>query len=62
MTPLLCPTCGAVDAPVLSPGTGAHTVEATCAHCGALIKTVPRALLRLATGTAPGQVRGEKRR
>jgi len=29
-----CPKCGAVNRPLLSPGTGPHACKASCAHCG----------------------------
>ena len=34
----ICKACGSVGVPTLSPGTGPHTVKATCGHCGAFIR------------------------
>ena len=35
-----CPRCGAIDRPLLSPGTGPHSCKATCAHCGRFLKWI----------------------
>jgi len=34
----ICKACGVVDVPLLSPGTGPHTVRASCPSCGAFIR------------------------
>jgi hypothetical protein len=34
----ICKHCGAIDVPLLSPGTGPHTVRASCTSCGGFIK------------------------
>ena len=30
----VCPRCGVIDRPTLSPGRGPHACNASCAHCG----------------------------
>jgi hypothetical protein len=62
MTPFLCPHCGAVDVPSLSPGPGPHVLRATYRHCGHVIKLVPRALVRGAAGVRHGDTRPTIRR
>lgn len=42
MTPLTCRHCGAVDAPVLGPGSGPHAARAHCRHCGRFVQWLPR--------------------
>jgi hypothetical protein len=39
-TALPCPRCGAVDIPMLSPGTGMHAIKATCSSCGRFLRWV----------------------
>ena len=36
----ICPRCGVIDRPTLSPGTGPHAIRASCAHCGRFIRWV----------------------
>jgi hypothetical protein len=33
-----CPHCGVIETPTLSPGTGPHTVRASCSSCGGFLK------------------------
>jgi hypothetical protein len=47
MTLLLCPHCGTCDTPLLSPGTSSRVARATCAHCGAFLRWLPRGLVRV---------------
>ncbi len=35
---LPCPTCGAIDTPAVSPGTGPHAYRADCRHCGGFVR------------------------
>ena len=35
-----CPRCGAIDVPLLSPGTGPHACQASCQHCGRHLRWV----------------------
>jgi hypothetical protein len=44
MTPLVCPHCGVVDIPTISPGSGPHAARANCRACGRFLKWLPRAL------------------
>src|SRR5438874_9919953 len=54
MTPLLpplpCPTCGVLDVPRISPGTGPHVAKAVCGHCAKFIKWLPRVFIEQLTG------------
>src|SRR4029453_4803664 len=34
----LCPHCGAIERPILTEGTGPHTVRASCPRCGRFIR------------------------
>ena len=38
--PIACPQCGAIDQPVIGPGSGPHYASARCRHCGAFIRWV----------------------
>jgi hypothetical protein len=39
-TPLTCRHCGAIDAPILSPGSGPHAFRANCSSCAAFVQWV----------------------
>jgi hypothetical protein len=43
---LPCPACGGLAAPQVSPGTGPHSLKATCRHCGQFLKWLPKALVQ----------------
>ena len=36
--PLLCRRCGAIDTPLVGPGSGQHYAAARCRHCGCFIQ------------------------
>ena len=36
--PIACHRCGAVDPPILGPGSGPHHASARCRHCGHFIQ------------------------
>jgi hypothetical protein len=42
---LLCPKCGHVGTPYVTPGTGPHVARATCRHCEAFLRWLPRRLV-----------------
>ncbi len=52
MTPLPCPSCGAIDTPRIEPGTGPHVAKAVC-HCGRFLKWLPRVLVQKELGMHP---------
>jgi hypothetical protein len=43
---LPCPACGVVAVPHVSPGTGPHSLKASCASCHRFVKWLPRALVQ----------------
>lgn len=49
----VCKYCGAIDRPLLSPGTGPHACRADCQHCGkfwrwvSVLSPAERAIRRL---------------
>ena len=45
-TALPCLSCGTMAVPVLTQGTGPHAVRASCRHCGAFLKWLPRSWSR----------------
>ena len=36
----ICPRCGVIDRPLLSPGKGPHSCKASCSHCGKFVRWV----------------------
>jgi hypothetical protein len=36
----VCRWCGAIDRPLLSPGTGPHSIKASCQHCGRFLRWI----------------------
>src|SRR5262245_54104052 len=40
--PLVCRRCGAITAPLVTPGTGPHAFKANCPECGRFMRWVSR--------------------
>jgi hypothetical protein len=44
LPPLLCGHCGALDVPLIGPGTSVHVARALCSGCGRFLRWLPKAL------------------
>ena len=43
---LPCPACGTLAVPQVGPGTGPHSLKASCSSCGCFLKWLPKGVVK----------------